>query len=61
MRVPVEPCHSIGASGGVGGVVVAGVGGRGGGGALRDARKLNGSANHSTDRCLNNKGKKRLG
>lgn len=52
MRVPVEPCHSIGASRGVGGVVVTRVGRRGRGGPLRDAGKLNGPANHTTDRRL---------
>lgn len=52
MRVPVEPCHSIGASRGVGGVVVTRVGRGGRGGSLRDVGKLNRPANHATDRCL---------
>ncbi len=52
MRVPVDACHSIGASWGVGGVVVTRVWRRGGGGPLGDAGKLNGPANYATDRRL---------
>lgn len=60
MRVPVESCDSIGASGGVGGVVVTRVGRRGGGRPLGDAGKLNGPANHTTDRCLMSKGERKI-
>lgn len=56
MRVPVEPCNSIGASRGVGGVVVTRVGRGGRGGPFRDAGKLNRPANHTTDRSLLLKG-----
>lgn len=50
--VAVEPCHPVGATWGVGGVVVAWVGGGGGWGALGEAGKLNGPAHHTTDRGL---------
>lgn len=58
MRVTVESCHSIGATGGVRGVVVTGVGRRGRRGSFGDAGKLNGPADHTADRCLMTKQKK---